>query len=106
MAMRAIKMGMYVSLSGIVTFKNSEALRAIVADVPVERLLVETDAPFLAPPPHRGKRNEPAYVTHVHKVVAETKGLSEAACAEITTANFLRLFSKVPPPAGVTCAAA
>lgn len=101
LAMRAVDLGMYVSLSGIVTFKNSDALRAIVADLPVERLLVETDAPFLAPPPHRGKRNEPAYVAHVHKVVADIKGLSEADCADITTANFLRLFSKVPPPAGM-----
>ncbi|NQW10706.1 MAG: TatD family hydrolase [Alphaproteobacteria bacterium] len=102
LALRAVELGMYVSLSGIVTFKNSDALRAIVAELPVDRLLVETDAPFLAPPPHRGKRNEPAYVADVHKVVAEIKGLSEAACAEITTANFLRLFSKVPPPAGLT----
>ena len=96
LALRAVELGFYVSLSGIVTFKNSQPLRDIVAELPADRLLVETDAPFLAPPPHRGKRNEPAYVVHVHRVVAEAKGLSEAACAEITTANFLRLFSRVP----------
>ncbi len=104
LAMRAVDLGFYVSLSGIVTFKNSQALRDIVADVPLDRLLVETDAPFLAPPPHRGKRNEPAFVVHVHRVVAEVKGLTEAACAEATTANFLRLFSRVPPIGDVVAA--
>lgn len=100
LAMRAVDIGFYVSLSGIVTFKKSQDIRDIVADLPVDRLLVETDAPFLAPPPHRGKRNEPAYVVHTHRVVAETKGLDEAESARITTQNFLRLFNRVPPPKG------
>ncbi|MDF1792982.1 MAG: TatD family hydrolase [Thalassobaculaceae bacterium] len=102
LAMRAVDIGFYVSLSGIVTFKKSQDLRDIVADLPVERLLVETDAPYLAPPPYRGKRNEPAYVVHTHRVVAETKGLDEAESARITTENFLRLFNRVPPPPGFT----
>jgi len=98
LAMRAVALGFYVSLSGIVTFKKSEDLRAIVADLPADRLLVETDAPYLAPPPYRGKRNEPAYVVHTHEVVAGVKGLSVPESAEQTTRNFFRLFSKVPPP--------
>ncbi|WPZ33150.1 TatD family hydrolase [Thalassobaculum sp. OXR-137] len=105
LAMRAVDIGFYVSLSGIVTFKKSQDIRDIVADLPADRLLVETDAPFLAPPPHRGKRNEPAYVVHTHRVVAETKGLDEAESARITTQNFLRLFNRVPAPEGFEQAA-
>lgn len=105
LAMRAVEIGFYVSLSGIVTFKKSQDLRDIVADLPADRLLVETDAPFLAPPPYRGKRNEPSYVVHTHRVVAETKGLDEAESARITTQNFLRLFNRVPAPAGFETAA-
>ena len=105
LAMRAVDIGFYVSLSGIVTFKKSQDIRDTVADLPVDRLLVETDAPFLAPPPHRGKRNEPAYVVHTHRVVAETKGLDEAESARITTQNFLRLFNRVPAPEGFEQAA-
>ncbi|RWB98834.1 TatD family hydrolase [Mesorhizobium sp.] len=93
-----VALGGYVSFSGIVTFKNSAELRAIAADVPHDRLLVETDAPYLAPVPFRGKRNEPAYVAHTAKVVAETIGVSEADIAAITTDNFFRLFSKMPRP--------
>lgn len=95
-----VKLGGYVSFSGILTFKNSADLRAIAADVPHDRLLVETDAPYLAPVPFRGKRNEPAYVAHTAKVLAETIGVSEAEIATLTTANFSRLFGKMPRPAG------
>jgi TatD DNase family protein len=96
LARRGLALGGYVSFSGILTFKNSDALRAIAADVPMDRLLVETDAPYLAPPPHRGRRNEPAYVVETAKVLASVKGTDEAALAAATTANFHRLFSKVP----------
>lgn len=94
LAMRAVDMGMYVSLSGILTFKRSQDIRDIVADVPQDKLLVETDAPYLAPMPYRGKRNEPAYVAHTAEVLAEVKGVSKEEIAKITTDNFFRLFSK------------
>jgi TatD DNase family protein len=97
-----VALGGYVSFSGIVTFKNSAELRAIAADVPHDRLLVETDAPYLAPIPFRGKRNEPAYVAHTAKVLAETIGVSEAEIAAITTDNFFRLFSKMPRPTALS----
>lgn len=93
---RAVKLGACFSFSGILTFKRSDELRAIAADVPMDRLLVETDAPYLAPLPWRGKRNEPAYVAHTVKVLAEVKGVSAEELAATTTANFARLFSKVP----------
>ncbi|CDX16408.1 putative metallodependent hydrolase [Mesorhizobium sp. ORS 3324] len=93
-----VALGGYVSFSGILTFKNSAELRAIAADVPRDRLLVETDAPYLAPIPHRGKRNEPAYVANTAKVLAETIGVSEAEIADITTENVFRLFTKMPRP--------
>ncbi|OHV88151.1 TatD family hydrolase [Mesorhizobium sp. ORS 3428] len=93
-----VALGGYVSFSGILTFKNSTELRAIAADVPRDRLLVETDAPYLAPVPHRGKRNEPAYVANTAKVLAETIGVSEAEIADITTENVFRLFTKMPRP--------
>jgi TatD DNase family protein len=80
-----------------VTFKNSEELRAIAKDVPLDRILVETDAPFLAPVPYRGKRNEPAYVASTSAVLAEVKGISADDMAAATTQNALRLFSKMPP---------
>ena len=95
LAESALNLGFYISISGIVTFKRADALRAIVRDLPLDRLLVETDAPYLAPVPHRGKRNEPAYVARTAAAVAEIKGLSVDAVAEATTANFLRLFPKV-----------
>ena len=94
-----VSLGGYVSFSGILTFKNSAELRAIAADVPHDRLLVETDAPYLAPIPFRGKRNEPAYVAHTARVLAETIGVSEAEIADLTTDNFFRLFGKMPRPA-------
>ena len=79
------------------TFKKSDELRDIARDVPLERMLVETDAPFLAPVPHRGKRNEPAYVAETARVLAEVKGVTPAELGAITTENALRLFSKMPP---------
>jgi TatD DNase family protein len=94
LAKTGIELGLYVSFSGILTFPKSEALRKTAAALPLERLLVETDAPFLAPQPHRGKRNEPAFVRHTAKVLAQVKNVSEEKIAEITTANFFTLFAK------------
>src|SRR5690606_5253799 len=99
LAEAGIRLGGYVSFSGILTFKRSDELRAIARDVPRERLLIETDAPYLAPVPHRGKRNEPAFVAHTATVLAETIGVTEQEIARVTTDNFFRLFSKVPRPA-------
>jgi len=93
-ARRALALGMYISLSGIVTFKAAESLRAIVRDLPLGRLLVETDAPYLAPVPKRGKTNEPAFVFHTAAKVAELKGVSVAELETATTENFFRLFAK------------
>ncbi len=95
-AARGVDLGFYVSFSGILAFKRSDELRAIAATVPMDRLLVETDAPFLAPPPHRGKRNEPAYVARTADVLADVKGVSPDAIARTTSDNFFRLFNKVP----------
>ena len=89
-----VELGLYVSFSGVVTFKKSDALRAIARDVPLDRLLVETDAPFLAPEPYRGKTNEPAYVVHTAATLAEVKGVSPAELAAATTENFFRLFTQ------------
>lgn len=97
LARRGLALGLYLSFSGILTFKNSQDIRDIAAEAPLERLLVETDAPYLAPPPHRGRRNEPAYVAETAKVLAGVKGVSETEIARITTGNALRLFSKLPP---------
>lgn len=94
LAETAIELGLYVSFSGILTFPKSDALRELAAALPLERLLVETDAPFLAPHPHRGKRNEPAFVRHTARALAEAKGVSEATVEEVTTANFFTLFAK------------
>jgi TatD DNase family protein len=88
----AMELGFYISFSGIVTFKNAEALREVVRRVPKERLLVETDAPYLAPVPFRGKRNEPAYVRHVAEKVAELKNMSIEEVEEVTSTNFSQLF--------------
>ncbi|MDZ4381481.1 MAG: TatD family hydrolase [Parvibaculum sp.] len=99
LAEKAIKLGLYVSFSGIVTFKNAESLRETAATVPMDRLLVETDAPYLAPVPKRGKRNEPGFVVHTAARLAEIKGVTAAELAEATTANFLKLFARVPPEA-------
>ena len=99
LAEAALELGFYISVSGIVTFRNAEELRAIVRDVPLDRLLVETDAPYLAPVPYRGKRNEPAFVTATAATVAELKGLELEHLAAMTSANFFRLFGKASPPA-------
>ena len=90
----AVAIGGYISLSGILTFPKSDELRAIAADVPADRLLVETDSPYLAPVPFRGKRNEPAHVVHTARVLAEVRHLDPEALADLTTANFRRLFTK------------
>ena len=92
MAEAAIKMGYYISFSGIITFKNAEELREVVRRVPIERLLVETDSPYLAPVPYRGKKNEPKYVVEVAECVADLKGLSYQDVLQYTTQNFERLF--------------
>ena len=94
----ALALGFYISISGIVTFRNAEKLRAIVRDLPPDRLLVETDAPYLAPVPYRGKRNEPAFVAATAAAVAKLQGLEVAHLAEITSANFFRLFGKAIAP--------
>jgi TatD DNase family protein len=101
LARRAIALGLSISFTGILTFKNSTTLRAIAAELPTDRILVETDAPYLAPLPFRGKRNEPAYVVETAKVLAETRGVSFDDIAHQTSENFFRLFGKVPRPAGV-----
>lgn len=93
-----VELGGYVSFSGILTFRNSQDIRDIARNVPRDRLLVETDAPFLAPVPHRGRRNEPAYVADTAKVLAETIGVDETEIRRLTTDNFFRLFSKMPRP--------
>ena len=94
----SLELGLYISVSGIATFKNSAALRDVIKNVPLDRLLVETDAPYLAPVPHRGKTNEPAFVTNTAAMLAELKGVSAQELADATTKNFFRLFSKVVPP--------
>ena len=96
LAFKAIELGHYVSFTGILTFKNSQALRDIAAALPVDRILVETDAPYLAPLPYRGKRNEPAYVVETAKILAQTRGVTADEIARQTTENFFRLFNKVP----------
>ena len=99
LAAAGLELGLSVSFSGVVTFKNSEALRAVARDVPLDRMLVETDAPFLAPVPHRGKRNEPAFVAETARVLAGVKGVDPAHFAEATSRNVDRLFAKLPPRA-------
>jgi TatD DNase family protein len=98
LAEAALDLGIFISFSGIVTFKKSNELREVARDVPLDRILVETDAPFLAPVPHRGKRNEPAFIASTARMLAEIKGISSAALASTTTANALSLFSKMAPP--------
>src|SRR2546426_10756195 len=94
----ALDLGFYISISGIVTFRNAQDLRAIVRDVPLDRLLVETDAPYLAPVPYRGRRNEPAYVAATAAAGAALKGVEPATLAAATTENFFRLFAKASRP--------
>jgi len=95
LAQKSIEMGLYISLSGILTFKTAQNIRDTVKNLPIERLLIETDSPYLAPLPHRGKRNQPAYVKYVNQRLAEIKDLSEEQVANITSENFFRLFDKV-----------
>lgn len=95
LAKASLDIGLYISVAGIITFKNAENLREIMKYVPLDRILIETDAPYLAPIPMRGKRNEPAFVKHVASALAEVKNLSAAEIGEITSENFKKLFSKV-----------
>jgi TatD DNase family protein len=94
MAKKAIDLGFYISFSGIITFKNAESLRDTVKKIPIENILIETDSPYLAPVPNRGKLNEPANVIYVAEKIAELKGISIEEVAEITTNNFFTLFNK------------
>jgi TatD DNase family protein len=100
LAETALGLGLSISFSGVVTFKKSEGLRAIARDVPLDRILVETDAPYLAPIPHRGHRNEPAFVVNTANVVAEARGLKPEALAAATRANTLKFFPKLQSAAG------
>jgi TatD DNase family protein len=92
MAQAAMALGFYISVSGIVTFRNADALRSVIKQIPKERLLVETDSPYLAPVPHRGKENQPAYVRDVAQFVADLRGEPLSELAAYTTDNFFRLF--------------
>jgi len=98
LAETAVELGLYISFSGVVTFKNAEDLRETAKALPLERILVETDAPFLAPTPYRGKRNEPAYIKETARVLAEIKGVEADEFARATTENALRLFAKMARP--------
>lgn len=93
----ALDMGFYISFSGIITFRNAEALRAVARKVPIDRLLIETDAPYLAPVPHRGKTNEPAYVLHVAQELTKLRDMSLEELARSTTQNFFALFRTAQP---------
>ena len=95
LAEKAIELGLYISISGIITFKNAHELIAVVDRIPLNRLLIETDAPYLAPTPFRGKRNEPAYITHTHQKLADIKKTSVVEFAEITRGNSFELFPKL-----------
>lgn len=94
LARAALALGFYISFSGILTFKKADEVRAVAAEVPLDRLLVETDAPYLAPVPHRGKDNEPSFVAHTAAKLAEMRSLGSKEVADLTTANFYRLFQK------------
>ena len=91
-ARAALDLGFYISMSGIVTFRSAQSLREVAAAVPLDRLLIETDSPYLAPVPHRGKTNEPGLVRHVGEFIAQLRGLDAASLADATTANFFRCF--------------
>lgn len=99
LAERCVKMGLSISLSGILTFKSAQDIRDTALHLPLERLLVETDSPFLAPVPNRGKQNEPAFVVHTANQLADLRGIDVQSLARITSENFFRLFSKARPPA-------
>jgi TatD DNase family protein len=102
LARRAVELGLYVSFSGILTFKKSGSLREVAAAVPLDRVLVETDAPYLAPGKHRGRRNEPAYVVETAAALASAKGVTLDTVAQSTTENFFRLYNKTPRSAIAT----
>src|SRR6201996_5586001 len=104
LARRAIALGLFISFTGILTFKNSGALREIAAGLPADRILIETDSPYLAPGKFRGKRNEPSFVVETANVLAETRGVSFDAIARQTTENFFKLFAKVPRPPAAAAA--
>ena len=99
MARQALEIGLYISFSGIVTFRSAESLREVARKVPLDRMLVETDAPYLAPVPKRGKTNEPSYVRHTAECIADLRGKSLEDIAGVTTENFFRLFSAARPAA-------
>ncbi len=98
LAMRALDLGLMISFTGVVTFKTAQSLRDIAVEVPMDRLLVETDAPYLAPVPYRGKTNEPAYVVHTASAIAEARQISLEDLAQATTDNFFRYYRKAKPP--------
>jgi TatD DNase family protein len=104
LAMKAISLGLFISFTGILTFKSTQGLRDIAAALPADRIMVETDAPYLAPGKHRGKRNEPAFVVETAKTLAEVRGVSLEEIARQTTENFFNFFSKVPRPSAVKAA--
>ena len=95
LAARGLRLGAYVSVSGILSFKSASAVRDVIADIPLDRIILETDCPYLAPVPHRGRRNEPAFLTDVCRAFAELRGLDVEEAASITHENALRLFSRV-----------
>lgn len=103
MALSAIEMGFYISFSGIVTFKNALQLKAVAKEIPLDRLLIETDSPYLAPVPFRGKTNQPAYVKYVGQEIAKLRGISFEEVAEATTANFFTLFKHASISQAVSC---
>ena len=94
MAKAAMDLDFYISISGIATFKNAVELQEVVKKLPLDRLLIETDAPYLAPVPYRGKQNQPAYVKHVAEFIAQLKGVELQQVAEVTTNNFKQLFAQ------------
>ena len=101
LAETAVRLGFYISFSGILTFKKSDELREIAAALPPDRLLIETDAPYLAPVPMRGRRNEPSFVAHTLRALAACRGEDEAQLADTTSVNFFRLFSKADRASGI-----
>jgi len=106
LAARGLAKGAYISFSGILTFKNAEEIRAVAKAAPLDRILVETDAPYLSPAPHRGKTNEPALVVHTLRKLAEIKTMPPERLAELTSENFFRLFNKARAPASFRTAPA
>jgi TatD DNase family protein len=100
---QAVELGLYLGIGGILTFRRSDELRATVRELPLERLLLETDAPYLAPEPFRGQRNEPAHIAEIAAKLAEIKEIPIEEVARATTENFFRLFAKAQPPAAAAC---